>query len=259
MMKKTLALLMALLALSATLISCDTPAETSATTTTPAPTTTTTTPAEPEPQPPFSLAGKTFVFLGSSVTYGSASGGWSMADYIAENNDCTVVKWAVSGTTLVDQDSSSYVSRMKNKMTRQRKCDHLIVQLSTNDASQGKPLGTISDSMNKEDFDTKTIIGAIEYIIASAKEKWNCEVSFYTGTRYESAAYRQMVSALHDVADKWGIGVIDLWNDKEMNAVSDADYKRYMANNGTDKIHPTKVGYQEWWGPKFQEHLEQYQ
>ena len=44
-----------------------------------------------------------------------------------------------------------------------------------------------------------------------------------------------------------------------MNAVSDADYKRYMANNGTDGIHPTKVGYQEWWGPKFQEHLEQYQ
>ena len=262
-MKKTFALCMALLTLCASLFSCTTaPEDTSATTTTPAPTTTATAPEEPEPQPPFSLDGKTFVFLGSSVTYGSASGGWSMADYIKENNDCTVVKWAVSGTTLVDQDSNSYVSRMKHQMQRQRKCDHLIVQLSTNDASQNKPLGTISSSMNKEDFDTKTIIGAIEYIIASAKEKWGCEVSFYTGTRYSnntSGNYRQMISALHDIADKWDIGVIDLWNDKEMNAVSDADYKRYMANNGTDGIHPTKVGYQEWWGPKFQEHLEQYQ
>ena len=31
------------------------------------------------------LKGKTLVFLGSSVTYGSASGGWSMCDYLREN------------------------------------------------------------------------------------------------------------------------------------------------------------------------------
>lgn len=254
-MKKTLALLMAILTLSVSLVSCGGTADdtTAATTTTP-PATTTVAP-EPEPQPPFPLDGKTFVFLGSSVTYGSASGGWSMADYIAENYDCTVVKWAVSGTTLVDQDSNSYVSRMKWQMNRQNKCDHFIVQLSTNDATQNKPLGKISNSTNKEDFDTSTIIGAMEYIIASAKEKWGCEVSFYTGTRYDSNAYRQMVQALDDVADKWDIGIVDLWDDPDMNAVSDADYSRYMS----DPIHPTRVGYEEWWGPKFAEHLQQYQ
>ncbi|MBQ7354077.1 MAG: SGNH/GDSL hydrolase family protein [Clostridia bacterium] len=195
------------------------------------------------------------MFLGSSVTYGSASGGWSMADYIAEEFDCTVVKWAVSGTTLVTSNQNSYVQRMENQMRRQKVCDHLIVQLSTNDASQNKPLGTISNSMNKEDFDTTTIIGAIEYIIATAKEKWNCEVSFYTGTKYDSTAYYNMVNALLDIQEKWGIGVIDLYNDPEMNAVSDRDYSRYMS----DPIHPTKVGYKLWWGPKFAEHLQQYQ
>lgn len=253
-MKKILSLLLAGLLLLVTLASCTSaPVETTAVPTTTAPVTTEA--PDPGPQPPFSLEGKTFVFLGSSVTYGSASGGWSMADYIAENNDCTVVKWAVSGTTLVDNGPNSYVQRMVNSMKRQKKCDHLIVQLSTNDATQGKPLGKLSTSMNKDDFDTATVIGAIEYIIATAKEKWNCEVSFYTGTRYDSKAYEKMVSALDEVAAKWGIGIIDLWDDEEMNQVSDADYRRYMS----DSIHPTRVGYEKWWGPKFQEHLEKYQ
>ncbi len=256
-MKKIIAMLSALLLLALPLVSCaGEGAETTPAATTEAPATTTAaTTAEPEPQPPFPLDGKTFVFLGSSVTYGSASGGWSMADYIAEEFDCTVEKWAVSGTTLVTSSANSYVARMENQMKRQKVCDHLIVQLSTNDATQNKPLGTISDSMNKEDFDTTTIIGAIEYIIASAKEKWDCEVSFYTGTKYDSAAYQKMVDALLEIQDKWGIGVLDLWNDEEMNAVSDRDYSRYMS----DSIHPNKLGYKVWWGPKFAEHLQQYQ
>ncbi len=253
-MKKIIAMLMACLTLTLPLAACG-DAESPADTTTVAPATTTAPVTEPEPQPPFPLDGKTYVFLGSSVTHGSASGGWSMADYIAENFDCTVKKWAVSGTTLVDTANNSYVSRFNSEMRRQKTCDHLIVQLSTNDATQNKPLGKISDSMNKDDFDTKTVIGAIEYIIAAAKEKWNCNVSFYTGTKYDSAAYQKMVDALLDIQKKWDIGVLDLWNDAEMNAVSSKDYSRYMS----DSIHPTKIGYQEWWGPKFAEHLQQYQ
>ena len=58
------------------------------------------------------LHGKTILFLGSSVTYGSAAGGVSFADMLSEFG-CTVVKEAVSGTTLVDTSADSYVSRMK--------------------------------------------------------------------------------------------------------------------------------------------------
>ena len=254
-MKKLLSLLLAGLLLATTMVSCGgtTPAETTPAATTTAPVTTEA--PDPGPQPPFSLDGKTFIFLGSSVTYGSASNGWSMADYIAENNDCTVHKWAKSGTTLVDNGADSYVQRMLNTLKRVRKCDHFIVQLSTNDATQNKPLGKLSDSMNKEDFDTSTIMGAIEFIIATAKETYGCEVSFYTGTRYNSTAYQNMINALYQIAKKWDIGIIDLWADREMNKVSAADRQRYMS----DDIHPTRVGYEEWWGPKFQEHLEQYQ
>ena len=63
--------------------------------------------------PPLSnIKGKTFFFLGSSVTYGHAAGGVSFVDYIEQRNECTCRKEAVSGTTLVDNGENSYVQRM---------------------------------------------------------------------------------------------------------------------------------------------------
>ena len=230
--------------------------------TTPAATTTapvTTTPATTEDNTPkvYPLDGKTFMFLGSSVTYGSASGGTSFVEFIKVQGKCNVIKEAVSGTTLVDNGDSSYVKRFVNNLVanyKDTKVDHLIVQLSTNDASQNKPLGRVIKSTSSTAMNTQTIVGAIEYIVAVAKETWGCEVSFYTGTKYDSALYGRMVEALYAVQEKWGIGIIDLWNDEEMNAVSASDYAKYMS----DSIHPTLLGYREWWTPKFIAHLQQY-
>ena len=202
----------------------------------------------------YPINGKTFIFLGSSVTYGSASGGYSFADYIRDDYDCTCIKEAVSGTTLVDNGSDSYVQRML-KIDKTIDADHFICQLSTNDASQGKPLGKVSESMEPEGFDTRTIIGAMEYIICYAKETWDCPVSFYTGTKYDSVAYGKMVDALYELQEKWGIGIIDLWNDEEMNSISESKYNSYMS----DPIHPNRLGYKVWWTPKFVEFLEKYE
>ena len=99
--------------------------------------------------------------------------------------------------------------------------DALVVQLSTNDATRDKPLGEISDSRQREDFDTSTIIGAMEAIIARANERWGCPVIFYTGTWFDNELYGEMVEALYKLQEKWGI----------------------------DEIHPTRQGYLEWWTP----------
>lgn len=189
----------------------------------------------------------TIIFLGSSVTFGSASGGYSMCNYLAEQTGCRMVKWAVSGTTLADLSPDSYVSRMKQAMRRESQCDLFVCQLSTNDAGQNLPLGEVSDSRHPDAFDTKTVTGAMEWIIAAAKEKWGCTVGFYTGTRFESEYYQHMVDTLMQLKDKWNLSVLNLWDDPQMNAVSPQDYARFM----DDPIHPTLAGYREWWGPKF--------
>lgn len=196
------------------------------------------------------INGKTVIFLGSSVTFGYGSLGVSFADFLEKTDGITAVKEAVSGTTLVDIKSNSYVSRMKN-IDKNIKADAFVCQLSTNDATKEMPLGEISDSFSMNDFDTQTVAGAIEYIIAYAKETWNCPIVFYTQAKYNSGHYAKMVDLLWEIQKKWNITVIDLWNNGEINSITDEERKNYLV----DHIHPTKAGYKEWWLPEFQKCL----
>lgn len=188
---------------------------------------------------------KNIIFLGSSVTYGDD--GWSMCEYINETTSYNVIKWAVPGTTLVDKDESSYVSRLDRMIDTQNLCDCFICQLSTNDANMDLTLGEISTTKKVEDFDTKTIFGAIEYIVFTAMQKWNCPILFYTNVYMENEKYQKMVDGLILLKEKWGFDIIDLWNDEKMRNISTSDYEKYMK----DCVHPNRLGYSEWWGGKF--------
>jgi lysophospholipase L1-like esterase len=182
------------------------------------------------------LKNKTIFFLGSSVTYGSAAGGVSMADILAERLQCTCIKEAVSGTTLADVNERSYVSRLKMAKPSVP-IDLFVCQLSTNDAKRNIPLCDVER--------------AIREIITFVKENYACPIVFYTGTRYESEAYERMIALLYELQKEYGFAVLDLFYDKEMSAVSPQDYSRYMK----DPIHPTLIGYREWWTPKFAKFL----
>ena len=190
------------------------------------------------------LNGKHIVFLGSSVTYGAASNGVSFVDFLAEKMGCRVTKEAVSGTTLVDDAPDSYICRMK-KLNPEMKVDLFVCQLSTNDATQMKDLGETCRTYDMDDFNTLTVAGAIEYIIAYARKTWKCPVAFYTSPRYDSARYAAMVGLLQTIRRKWDIVLIDLWNDSVFNDITAGQRSRYMA----DPIHPTREGYLEWWTP----------
>ncbi|WP_051226415.1 SGNH/GDSL hydrolase family protein [Butyrivibrio sp. MC2013] len=195
--------------------------------------------------------GKRICFLGSSVTLGARSMDVSFADYISKRLGCSYVKEAVNGTTLADVDDESYISRMKRNISKDEKFDCFVCQLSTNDAARGLDIGKVSDSKDIDSFDTKTIAGAIEYIIAYAKETYHCPVVFYTGSFFESELYSQMIELIVAIRDKWGILLADLWHDDEMGELIRNDkesYDLYMA----DPVHPTQAGYLVWWLPKIE-------
>lgn len=196
---------------------------------------------------PFS--GKKVFFLGSSVTLGYGSMGVSVADYFGRYASCEIVKEAVSGTTLTES-GNSYVKRLKE--TKEEAVDLFVCQLSTNDATKKKPLGKVSEGYALGDFDTKTVAGAIEYIIVFAKEKWDCPVAFYTNAYYDSENYAEMVALLHEIQKKWDITVIDLYSEEALNRISEEERALYM----TDDIHPSKAGYRDWWLPFFVDALK---
>ncbi len=208
--------------------------------------------AETEKDPADPLSGLTIGWLGSSVTYGMMSGGYSMANAIADRHTGTTsINHSISGTTLVNDNAISYVAREK-MIDPEQHFDLFIIQLSTNDATNGKPLGEIASGKDPAEFDDTTIAGAMETVIAYAQNTWNCPVMFYTGTWFDNDLYQQMTELLPALEEKWGIGVIDLWNNQEMKAVVGTEqYKTYMA----DDIHPTYQGYTEWWTPAFEQSI----
>lgn len=212
-------------------------------------------PVKEEADPEDPLSGLNIIWLGSSVTYGAYSGGhYSMADAIADNHGAVCEKYAISATTLVNQSESSYVARLK-MIPKDKTPDLIVVQLSTNDATTKKPFGEISEGFDMESFDDTTIAGAIETIIAYAKETFDCPVAFYSGSYCEKENYAEMVELLLQIQEKWGIGVVDMFNNEEMKAIYGTDeYAAYMH----DEVHPTRKGYVEWWTPVLEESLAEF-
>lgn len=193
------------------------------------------------------LSGKKICHLGSSVTYGLSAKSVSFVEYIDKRNGSISEKYAVSSTTLSDAKPNSYVERLK-KIDTEKVFDIFVCQLSTNDASSDIPLGELSNDNN---YNTKTICGAIEYIINYVKVTWNCPVVFYTNCFYEDDKYAQMVKLLKQITEKHDICLIDLYSDTEFNDITIEERFLYM----NDKVHPQQAGYLEWWTPKFEEYL----
>ncbi len=198
------------------------------------------------------LSGKRICFLGSSVTYGFAARGESFADYLAAQDGILAFKYAVSGTTLGDVDSRSYVARMERIDTNES-FDLFICQLSTNDSSFGVPFGSISASKNPADFDKKTTIGAMEHILAYVRDTWGCPAAFFTCPRYPSAPYQNLVTQLYRLQEKWNFEILDLWQDTKMGESICRNRDIYM----TDDIHPTRACYQKLWTPFFRKRIKE--
>jgi len=199
------------------------------------------------------LAGTKIFYLGSSITYGSASGGVAFGEIINKISGNPFTKEAISGTTLVDNENTSYVQRLKN-LNFSEKPDFLVVQLSTNDFSQNKPTGTVESGTNSSAFDTSTISGAIQHIIAYAKEKCpTVKVVFYTGAvkgswGYKTAYENYINGDFKTICEKWEIEPLDIFH---------SEYKNYSFY-WNDDIHPTIQGYSAGWTPLFVKYFEEH-
>ena len=231
------------------------------------------------------LKGRIFYWLGSSVTYGSAANGQSMADYLAAKSGCISKKDAVSGTTMYDDGASSatgansYVRRLQNSLIydpNHDAVDAFICQISTNDCTNDRlsKRGQMAaeDDFDYESFDKATTLGAVEFIIGYAAEVFDCPIYFYSGGYFgdgndksqrqnsnpKGSEYGKLVDQVKAIAEKWNakagveVRVIDLYHDQEFNEEASASYYAWAMN---DPIHPRKAGYLQWWMPYFEARL----
>ena len=181
-------------------------------------------------------------------------------------------RYTAEGEKIENAYNQSYVGLLKEAIERlgSERIDTMFVQLSTNDIGQYKTpagvsgghldFGSVSaDSVkNPEEFDVNTSFGALEYIVAKAMEVWNCKVVIYVchmntsefsafkSNSYDyskmdsSSDYAVMRNAALRIAEKWDLGVIDLWGNAEVNKALHEDASRYIA----DTLHLHVLGYE---------------
>ena len=233
------------------------------------------------------FANRNIFFLGSSITYGSASKGIAFPDYLAARNNLECVqcidgsgnnriapeagsgvvwKEAVSGTTMArigtgdSENRNSYSFRLHEYYQDTTvNPDVFVCQLSLNDANKNVPVGEFKGIR----FDMLQGEGEEAYLEelyedAYVYAKWPaCQVMFYTISRFNggsSANYINMMSLLNAEAETNNIAIIDLWNKASGLAYPSLSGNRrcmYMA----DAHHPKKAGYQQW-TPYFESALD---
>lgn len=198
------------------------------------------------------LKGKNIIFLGSSITYGTASKGISFVEYLNTEYEVKGIKAAMFGTSLAGRDANSYVNRLRKLNFVNTKIDAVVCQLSTNDSRFDYKIGDISQSFNLENFNINTTVGAIEYIIKYIQIKWDCPIIFYTSIRGNDSTYKHLITQLYKLNRKWHKYIIDIFNNVEINKLAKAD-KEMMAYDS----HPTKKGYRYLYTPIIVKQLDE--
>jgi lysophospholipase L1-like esterase len=191
------------------------------------------------------LNNQKIAFLGSSITYGFAAGGWSFVDALAEEDGVIATKSAVNGTTLADIGPDSYVARLQRDFTA-ASYDAFVCQLSTNDGHAGCRLGTIE----ADDFDVQTTIGAIQTICETVQYRFHCPMIWFTCVQPNDRDYARLVQILYQLQHRWRFTIIDLWGDQLL-----AEQTTNTPESMADAIHPTRLGYQKLWLPVFRRAL----
>ena len=200
------------------------------------------------------LSDRYIAYLGSSVTrgHGGNTDGTSFADMTAHLTGGSYKKEAISGTNLAITGgrNDSYAERIEKLNLANNQPDVLVVQLSTNDFSNSVPLGSVSDGTAAEEFDKKTVTGAIEYIIARTAELspetkivvYTCPLNSGWGKYAEYGNY--IDGNLKELEQKWveKLYVLDLYN---------ADYIKVSSYIQGDNLHPQKEGYAQVFTPLF--------
>lgn len=195
-------------------------------------------------------------------------------------------RYTSTGDKITNKYNQSYVGLLKEAVTRYKKTkghadkvDTLFIQISTNDmgqfttseATEHLPFGEVlaNNKRSLSDFNTDTSFGALEWLVAEAKEIWNCQVVLfvchmsqgdyiqfkangYDYSKMDTASdYAKMRQAAYNVAEKWQIGIIDLWGDAEVNETLFGNTSRYLA----DTIHLHPVGYEKVYLQKFRNYI----
>ncbi len=203
-----------------------------------------------EKAPDSTLTDETIVFLGSNLLTGSKASGDTFVEYLKQSDGINAAVYAREGATLIQSGRDSLVSLIETIPTKDANPAMLVCEIPYADGAGRSRIGKLTEGFYDNEYKTRTVIGAMEYIISYSQSKWGCPVVFFTCLPNDVKHYEKIMDAARQVADKWNVEIIDFYNDPLM-VLDDEKRALYMASDA----NPTKAGYKELFTPKFREFL----
>lgn len=199
------------------------------------------------------LNGKKILLLGDSV---GAGNGWQggFANCILEDYPEAIVNnGAVSGARLVNKE---IYGELVTAFTNGFAADYIVFDGGGNDLLLGAPNGTLDmDTYTADgygnDFDANSIVGAFEYLVTNMQKFFpNAKVVFYNlyklhpeATELTYARQREVWTLLRQVAEKYGVSYVDLYNKGNFSPNSEEQWNAFMY----DWVHINEAGYRRFW------------
>ncbi len=220
--------------------------------------------------PSATIFGANLIAEGDSIVQGTGAGNRSFVHLIADKYNMNLTCYAVGNTTLAvhpdngnikdseGNPSTSICERILNNISIDTPCDFFIFDGGTNDNTKKIPLGVITDGINEE-FDTTTILGALEAICLhlNTTQLTAKKLFVFPASRVEMLKITNEVHAeMKKVLCKYGIPYIDLsdinslghWN----SDVAEKYYAKIKDTNGKevpDPLHPNIEGHRIFYLP----------
>lgn len=223
------------------------------------------------------LSGKTAVFLGDSICAGTttlesaAEYGYGWGGLIGEANKMKWKNFGRNGGTIAPISSVEEARRVPTQvdlaLVQYPDADYVIFEGGCNDADTlgESNLGTFSASGYAPE-DTSTFTGAFEVLVLKILNSFpNAKIGYIVAQKmgvsddYGSAnnRYRKFFDRAVEICQKWGIPVIDLWNETPLNPKLAIHYDSSLtadqANENekcyTDGQHLTLTGYKKLQNP----------
>ena len=197
--------------------------------------------------------GKTAIFFGDSITYGSGGTpkGYSWANYISDHYDLKDVVNAGKPGWRISNTKNNWITSFV-KEYQDEEYDYVILHGGTNDISAKVPLGEYQKDDFSGNYDTTTFLGGLEAYIYTAKKQWpkthigyiiNYATPNSNKNRVElSESYYE---AMKEVLDKWDIAYLDLYSGSTLQGISYSELLKVDSDTYLkDNLHLNAEGYE---------------
>lgn len=204
------------------------------------------------------LKGKYVLGFGDSIMYGAGNDDMSVTQIIAEKYGMHYTDYSVKGAAVGNRSGRGHIpDQVRKAISAGKKADLILFNGGTNDMNHTS-LGTINSGCDMSSIKEATYTDGMEKMLWMMTENWKNTPIIYIRAHNMDLGSDEKERLFGDrgiaVAEKWGAAAIDLYNDSYLNTENIQMANRYTLldpdyNYEGDSIHPTALGYAEFYLP----------